>query len=133
MRAKGMNKKILAGILVALCAVQGFASCFFMGRLEAKTLNPKNDVAVKSSDKAKSNKGNKRKKPGKPDKFVLGLRRQGFPESYIKRLVKLHKKYPKWVFKADKRGDFATAVSSQRNCSLIYWNSPSSWKSMEKG
>lgn len=133
MREKEMNKKILAGILVALCAVQGITSCFFMSSLEAKTSKPKNDVAVKSSSKAKSNKGNKRKKPEKSDKFVLGLRKQGFPESYIKKLVKLHRKYPRWVFRADKRGSFDVAVGSQRNCSLIYWNSPSSWKSMEKG
>lgn len=133
MRAKGMNKKILAGILVALCAVQGITSCFFMSSLEAKTSKPKNDVAVKSSGRAKSNKGNKRKKPEKSDKFVLGLRKQGFPESYIKKLAKLHRKYPRWVFRADKRGSFDVAVGSQRNCSLIYWNSPSSWKSMEKG
>ena len=46
MRAKGMNKKILAGILVALCAVQGITSCFFMSSLEAKTSKPKNDVDV---------------------------------------------------------------------------------------
>ena len=150
MRVKGINKKILAGILVALCAVQVFSSCFISGSLEAKTIKSKNNVNLKSSANqqsgAKSNGSNndaefkssakvklKKAKPRKPDKFVAGLRKQGFPESYIKRLVKLHKKYPKWVFKADKRGDFATAVSSQRNCSLIYWNSPSSWKSMEKG
>ena len=150
MRAKEMNKKILAGMLVALCAVQVFSSCFISGSLEAKPIKSKNNVNLKSSANqqsgAKSNGSNndaefkssakvklKKAKPRKPDKFVAGLRKQGFPESYIKRLVKLHKKYPKWVFKADKRGDFATAVSSQRNCSLIYWNSPSSWKSMEKG
>ena len=150
MRVKGINKKILAGILAALCAVQVFSSCFISGSLEAKPIKSKNNVNLKSSANqqsgAKSNGSNndaefkssakvklKKAKPRKPDKFVAGLRKQGFPESYIKRLVKLHKKYPKWVFKADKRGDFATAVSSQRNCSLIYWNSPSSWKSMEKG
>ena len=144
MRVKGMNKKILAGMLVALCAVQVFSSCFISGSLEAKPIKSKNNVNLKSSvnrqagDNGSGFKNSakvklKKAKPRKPDKFVLGLRKQGFPESYIKRLVKLHKKDPKWVFKADKRGDFATAVSSQRNCSLIYWNSPSSWKSMEKG
>lgn len=144
MRVKGINKKILAGILAALCAVQVFSSCFISGSLEAKPIKSKNNVNLKSSvnrqagDNGSGFKNSakvklKKAKPRKPDKFVAGLRKQGFPESYIKRLVKLHKKYPKWVFKADKRGDFATAVSSQRNCSLIYWNSPSSWKSMEKG
>ena len=144
MRVKGMNKKILAGMLVALCAVQVFSSFFISGSLEAKPIKSKNNVNLKSSvnrqagDNGSGFKNSakvklKKAKPRKPDKFVLGLRKQGFPESYIKRLVKLHKKYSKWVFKADKRGDFATAVSSQRNCSLIYWNSPSSWKSMEKG
>ena len=144
MRVKGINKKILAGILVALCAVQVFSSCFISGSLEAKPIKSKNNVNLKSSvnrqagDNGSGFKNSakvklKKAKPRKPDKFVAGLRRQGFPESYIKRLVKLHKKYPKWVFKADKRGNFGAAVSSQRNCSLIYWNSPSSWKSMEKG
>ena len=144
MRVKGMNKKILAGMLVALCAVQVFSSYFISGSLEAKPIKSKNNVNLKSSinrqagDNGSGFKNSakvklKKAKPRKPDKFVAGLRKQGFPESYIKRLVKLHKKYPKWVFKADKRGDFATAVLSQRNCSLIYWNSPSSWKSMEKG
>ena len=141
MRVKGMNKKILAGMLVALCAVQVFSSYFISGSLEAKPIKSKNNVNLKSSANqqsgAESNGSNndaefkssakvklKKAKPRKPDKFVAGLRKQGFPESYIKRLVKLHKKYPKWVFKAE---------GSQRNCSLIYWNSPSSWKSMEKG
>ena len=144
MRVKGINKKILAGMLVALCAVQVFSSYFISGSLEAKPIKSKNNVNLKSSvnrqagDNGSGFKNSakvklKKAKPRKPDKFVAGLRKQGFPESYIKRLVKLHKKYPKWVFKADKRGDFATAVLSQRNCSLIYWNSPSSWKSMEKG
>lgn len=144
MRVKGMNKKILAGMLVALCAVQVFSSYFISGSLEAKPIKSKNNVNLKSSvnrqagDNGSGFKNSakvklKKAKPRKPDKFVLGLRKQGFPESYIKRLVKLHKKYPKWVFKADKRGSFDVAVGSQRNCSLIYWNSPSSWKSMEKG
>ena len=124
-RVKGMNKKILAGMLVALCAVQVFSSYFISGSLEAKPIKSKNNVNLKSSvnrqagdngsgfknsielkssanqqSVAKSNgsksnakfKGSakvklKKAKPRKPDKFVAGLRKQGFPESYIKRLV----------------------------------------------
>ena len=44
MRVKGINKKILAGILVALCAVQVFSSCFISGSLEAKTIKSKNNT-----------------------------------------------------------------------------------------
>ena len=62
MRAKEMNKKILAGMLVALCAVQVFSSCFISGSLEAKPIKSKNNVNLKSSANqqsgAKSNGSN---------------------------------------------------------------------------
>ena len=80
-----------------------FSSYFVSGSLEAKPIEPKNSAELKSSAnqqfgaksngsknnaefkrsaKVKPNKA-KAKKNKKPDKFVAGLRKQGFPESYI--------------------------------------------------
>ena len=61
---------------------------------------------------------------------------QGFPDSYKPMLRELHKKYPKWIFKAQKLNvDWNTALAQEcvvgRN--LVHSGALASWKSMEKG
>lgn len=74
-------------------------------------------------------------------KFEAYLSAQGFPESYKKKLRKLHKEHPSWVFKAKKTNlKYSTVLS--RECrdgvSLIYKSYPKSYrdkgsKSYKKG
>ena len=61
---------------------------------------------------------------------------QGFPDSYKPMLRELHKKYPKWIFKAQNLNiDWNTAWAEEcvvgRN--LVHSGALASWKSMEKG
>lgn len=47
--------------------------------------------------------------------YAATLRSKGFPESYIDDLVKLHKKYPNWIFEPLKTNlDFHAAVNGER-------------------
>ena len=47
--------------------------------------------------------------------YAATLRNKGFPESYIKPLVELHKKYPNWIFKPLKTGiNWSTAIKGER-------------------
>ena len=58
------------------------------------------------------------------------LTSQGFPESYKTALRELHVLYPNWVFKAQHIDmDFDYVVTREQPLSLIWKNSPSSWKS----
>ena len=46
--------------------------------------------------------------------FVKDLKKQGFPASYRKKLIKLHASHPNWVFKGYKTGvDWSAALSRQ--------------------
>ena len=63
--------------------------------------------------------------------FEAGLIRQGFPESYRKKLIKLHKKHPNWVFKADKTNlSFNTVLTRETRdgVSLVYKSYPKSYR-----
>ncbi len=47
--------------------------------------------------------------------YAASLKNKGFPESYIKPLTELHKKYPNWIFKPIKTNlNFQTAVNGER-------------------
>ncbi|MGN1133126.1 MAG: fibronectin type III domain-containing protein [Oscillospiraceae bacterium] len=68
--------------------------------------------------------------------FEKYLTSQGFPDSYKPMLRELHKKYPNWIFKAQKINlDWNTVLKEElvlgRN--LVHSGAPASWKSMEKG
>lgn len=55
--------------------------------------------------------------------FSQYLTNQGFPASYVSRLVALHQAHPNWDFKADVTGlDWNTALNKMygANCNLIY-------------
>lgn len=48
------------------------------------------------------------------------LRSEGFPESYLPFLTKLHQQHPNWIFKADKTNlDFSSAVSNETGKNYI--------------
>lgn len=69
-------------------------------------------------------------------KFKKKMIKEGFPSSYIVRLMELHKKYPSWQFKAYQTGiDWSAAVSSESKVglNLISNNKTSDWKSFEEG
>ncbi len=66
--------------------------------------------------------------------FEAYLTKQGFPETYKDSLRRLHAKYPKWVFVADKLDyDWNEVVENEAitGRSLIAMSSISSWKSTE--
>lgn len=68
--------------------------------------------------------------------FKKEMVKQGFPSSYIAALQTLHKKYPKWRFKAYQTGiDWSTAVDNENKVGLnLLPNSKSSdWKSQAEG
>lgn len=68
--------------------------------------------------------------------FKKQLVKEGFPSSYIKELLKLHEKYPKWEFKAMNTGlDWATVIGNESVVGLnLISNSKSvDWKSMKDG
>lgn len=47
--------------------------------------------------------------------YATTLRNKGFPESYIKSLTELHRKYPNWIFEPLNTGlDFQSAVNGER-------------------
>lgn len=68
--------------------------------------------------------------------FKKELVKEGFPSSYISKLMKLHEKYPKWEFKAFKTGlDWSTVISNESvaGLNLISNNKSYDWKSFEDG
>lgn len=71
----------------------------------------------------------------RPDEdFEAYLTNQGFPESYKAPLRKLHDKYPKWIFTAQKINlNFQTVLDeeSKADRNLVPKSSPDSWKSMD--
>lgn len=79
----------------------------------------------------------------KPEKKVLSdtefkkaMVKEGFPSSYISQLQELHKKYPKWEFKAYSTGlDWATVVGNESKVglNLISNNKSIDWKSLSEG
>lgn len=79
----------------------------------------------------------------KPEKKVLSdkefkkaMVKEGFPSSYISKLQELHKKYPKWEFKAYNTGlDWSTVVGSESKVglNLISNNKSIDWKSLSEG
>lgn len=69
-------------------------------------------------------------------KFKKKMLKEGFPSSYIVKLMELHKKYPNWQFEAYQTGiDWSAAVSSESKIglNLISNNKSSDWKSFEEG
>ena len=78
--------------------------------------------------------------PEKPDvssgDFAADLKKQGFPYSYRKELLKLHKKHPKWRFRAQKTGirwKKMLNAECELGQSLVEPTEYDSWKSMQKG
>lgn len=68
--------------------------------------------------------------------FKKEMVKEGFPSSYITELQKLHKKYPKWKFKAYNTGlDWSTVIGHEKEVglNLISNNKSIDWKSMEPG
>lgn len=68
--------------------------------------------------------------------FEAYLTAQGFPESYKAALRQLHAQYPNWVFKAQHVNmdwDYVVDQESVVGKSLIWYDSPTSWKSTEEG
>lgn len=68
--------------------------------------------------------------------FEAYLTAQGFPESYKVELRELHEQYPNWIFEAQHVGlDFNYAVDkeSEVGMSLVWYTSPTSWKSTADG
>ena len=68
--------------------------------------------------------------------FKKAMLQQGFPSSYISKLTALHKKYPKWEFKAYHTGlDWSAVIREETEVGLnLIPNSKSSdWKSFEEG
>lgn len=68
--------------------------------------------------------------------FKQDLVDQGFPTSYVTKLMELHEEHPQWIFKAQDTGvKWSTAVSKQtvigRN--LVSSSTANSWKSFRKG
>ena len=48
--------------------------------------------------------------------YAATLKSKGFPESYIKALTELHKKYPNWIFEPLKTGiKWSSAVKGERS------------------
>jgi len=69
------------------------------------------------------------------DDFVRYLDNEGFPESYKKRLIELHKAHPNWVFEGYKTNvSWSTALSKQSKggTSLISKSYPSSYRDGSK-
>ena len=68
--------------------------------------------------------------------FKKAMLKEGFPSSYISKLTALHKKYPKWQFKAYHTGlDWSAVIRNETEVGLnLISNSKSSdWKSFEEG
>lgn len=68
--------------------------------------------------------------------FKKAMLEEGFPSSYISKLTALHKKYPKWQFKAYHTGlDWSAVIRNETEVGLnLITNSKSSdWKSFEEG
>ena len=68
--------------------------------------------------------------------FKKQLQKEGFPESYIPDLLKLHEKYPYWQFKAyNTKLSWSTVISKESAVGLnLLSNSKSiDWKSLEDG
>lgn len=68
--------------------------------------------------------------------FKKAMVKEGFPSSYITSLVELHKKYPKWEFKALHTNlDWLTVISNESKVGLNLISNRKSidWKSMEEG
>lgn len=75
-------------------------------------------------------------KPSTPEDeatFKANLKNQGFPDSYITKLVALHKIHPNWKFTAKNCGSWTTAVAAENtgNYSLIQ-RSGSDWVAANK-
>lgn len=67
------------------------------------------------------------------DTFIANLRNQGFPESYISPLVKLHRVHPNWKFTAKGCGAWSTAVSAEcKGTFSLIQRSGSAWVSANK-
>ena len=69
------------------------------------------------------------------DDFVRYLDNEGFPESYKKRLIELHKAHPNWVFEGYQTNiSWSTALSKQSKggTSLISKSYPSSYRDGKK-
>lgn len=48
--------------------------------------------------------------------YAETLKKEGFPDSYIPFLTKIHKKYPTWIFKAGKTNlNFSSSVTAENN------------------
>ena len=65
-------------------------------------------------------------------KFEKYLKKQGFPEAYKKKLRKLHKAHPNWVFVARKTNiswNYALSRQTRSGVSLIHRSFPSSYRS----
>ncbi len=68
--------------------------------------------------------------------FKKAMLKEGFPSSYISKLTDLHKKYPKWEFKAYHTGlDWSAVIREETEVglNLISNNKSSDWKSFEEG
>ena len=70
------------------------------------------------------------------EEFRAQLEAQGFPESYIEKIMEVHAVYPNWVFKAMITGyewDYVIAKEYRLGYSLVENSFPSSWKSTQPG
>lgn len=70
------------------------------------------------------------------DEFKKELQDEGFPESYIKPLMLLHEKYPRWKFKVFDTGlNWATVIKNESvvGVNLLSVNKSYDWKSTEEG
>ena len=84
----------------------------------------------------KTNKSSSSNKPAKTAsssdaKFEAYMRKQGFPEAYKKRLRKLHKSHPNWVFVARKTNvswNYALSRQTRNGVSLIHKSFPRSYR-----
>lgn len=68
--------------------------------------------------------------------FVKDLKEQGFPKSYRTALIKLHKKHPKWKFKAQKTGiKWSRMLNAENELgeNLVEPTEYDSWKTLRKG
>ena len=68
--------------------------------------------------------------------FSADLKKQGFPYSYRKALIKLHRKHPKWIFKAQKtkiRWQKMLNAENELGENLVEPTEYESWKTLRKG
>lgn len=74
--------------------------------------------------------------PLSDSEFKKKLKDEGFSDSYIKPLMELHTKYPRWEFKAFNTGlNWATVIKNESvvGVNLLSINKSYDWKSTEKG